>query len=914
MPAAVGWIAANVATWVSGAVYNGLTAIGVSTATASLASTYAASLAIGTIYATAYLAPGLLVPRPDQPGLESAKEPANQTRAPRRWPLGGSQRLAGTRLLFASIRDYGFDVLYHCEGPAAAFGQTWLHDDPVTPHATTGVVAALSDGSYGDGKVSVHGKLGKPGQTAISELTALAGDLWTSAHKATGCVISALILRKTSDDKIQTVYRLGRPRLSRLVTFAFYDFRKDSTVPGGSGAHRRDDPSTWEASANPVVCLIHTELHRFGADWTRRFLPTLAVNRAAADWCDDLVAKAGGGTGPRYEVHATCVSSDVRATVRRWYLECMDGSLYRRPDGSIEVRAGKYEAASWILPAKHVVSLRKSSGRSSPSRINVLTGSFTSPDHGWTEQQATALRDEDDIALRGEQSDEFRLTLVASHDQWRRLAWRRWLRSRTGATFTVVTTLWGLTWPGHRWITLGAVPNGPPSLATAQEVEVLAVRKLFPLRVEFTLAPSTGSAIDTPDLAAGPGTVARPPRLATPVPALSSLTAVQIGDVRVLNAVVDPDYELGLGGNRFALRWRLKDVELGPEEGWTPGASVLAPDGATSLTLQTSALTVSGIYEVAVMAFAGGTASNWSAPYEVDGVAAMASLTFPGGPFRVGVAAANQVDGLEGWVYSRAGVGTARSADGTVMAFAADVPRITDQGLLIEPAAANLLLRSQEFDNASWAKTGAGAGLAPVVTANAATAPDGTTTADRVVFDLGGSNTLSDFSTLDQAVTVAAATVYRGSIWLRASSAVTVLCRHVGDAGYALFNVTTAWQRFAVGETSAGTAVGFTVGLRGGLGASGAATVEVWGAQLELGSTATSYIPTTAATVTRPADTATLVLPSGSSSDPIEVGHSGGTVSTTRGALADPLLLDIGGASGGGWVGNYIETVTVKPV
>lgn len=41
--------------------------------------------------------------------------------------------------------------------------------------------------------------------------------------------------------------------------------------------------------------------------------------------------------------------------------------------------------------------------------------------------------------------------------------------------------------------------------------------------------------------------------------------------------------------------------------------------------------------------------------------------------------------------------------------------------------------RSQSFDNATWAKIGSGA-AAPIVTANAAVAPDGTTTAEEVVF------------------------------------------------------------------------------------------------------------------------------------------------------------------------------------
>jgi hypothetical protein len=51
------------------------------------------------------------------------------------------------------------------------------------------------------------------------------------------------------------------------------------------------------------------------------------------------------------------------------------------------------------------------------------------------------------------------------------------------------------------------------------------------------------------------------------------------------------------------------------------------------------------------------------------------------------------------------------------------------QGIKPEMARTNLILRSQEIDNASWTKT------ATTVTANAATAPDGTTTADKLLSD-----------------------------------------------------------------------------------------------------------------------------------------------------------------------------------
>ena len=919
MPAAVAYIAGNVATWVSGAVYSGLQAVGVSAAAAATASSYAATLAAGAVYATAYLAPALLAPRPSPPSLESGKEPINQARPPRRYGAGGSQRLGGPRLLFASIRDYGLDVVAHCEGPVVSYPQTWLHDDEVTPDGTTGVVAALSDGSYGKSKVSVHGRLGQAGQTAISELTAIAGTLWTSSAKATGVAISAAIFGKTKDDELLKIYRLGRPKLSRRVVFAFYDWRKDSTA-GGSGAHRRDNPATWEASRNPVVCFVHNEVFRFGQSWDRRFAPVLAELTVEADYCDALVATAAGGTEPRYQIDGSYTADQDRANVRRWYLETMDGSLWRRPDGAIVVRAGRYIPPDFTLPARHVIQINWTRGVQKARRVNQLTGSYLSPAHAWTEQQADAWRDDAAIADYGLVSDGFDRPWVGSHDQWRRLAKRAYLRRQVAATGSIIVNLWGLNWSGQRWITLDPVPGAPPSLAGGVELEVLGVRKIWPLRVVFDVALSTGAAIDAfnavTEGGTAPGAVAPPALLTTPVPDILSASSVSSGDMAVLSVAVDPAYSLGLAGLRFGLRWRELDGGNGPEDNWSSPTSTLAPDDATSLSLISPLLPAGLTYEVSINATSGGIPSDWSGPTEVGTsveVQAIASLLFPSGPFRVGVAAANQIGGLADWTYGRTGTGYAANADGSQVSFAADVPRISNRGLLIEAAATNLLLRSQEIDNASWSKFAAGTGVAPVVTANAATAPDGTTTADQVVFDLGASNTLSDQSMLNQGVTVANATAYAGSVWLKASSAVTILCRHVGSGSYSLLNVTTAWQRFVVPETSVTTTPALSLGLRG-LGAATTATVNVWGVQLELGATATSYVPTVAATVTRPADAATLALPSGDNADPIEVISTGGTVSTTRGTLANPLILDLGGASGGAWVGQYITSVTVSPV
>jgi hypothetical protein len=67
--------------------------------------------------------------------------------------------------------------------------------------------------------------------------------------------------------------------------------------------------------------------------------------------------------------------------------------------------------------------------------------------------------------------------------------------------------------------------------------------------------------------------------------------------------------------------------------------------------------------------------------------------------------------------------------------------------------------------------------------------------------------------------------------------------------------LTSSWVRYTSTET--GVAAGNTsimIGNRGGFTANQSVSVDLWGAQLETGSVATSYIPTTAGTGSRSAD------------------------------------------------------------
>jgi hypothetical protein len=152
----------------------------------------------------------------------------------------------------------------------------------------------------------------------------------------------------------------------------------------------------------------------------------------------------------------------------------------------------------------------------------------------------------------------------------------------------------------------------------------------------------------------------------------------------------------------------------------------------------------------------------------------------------------------------------------------------------------NLLTHTEQFDNAAWVKQAGGAGSAPVVTPNAALAPDGTMTAERVVFTLPFGAAVGDFSQLIQNFTFGDAN-YAGSFYIKSNTGADQdIVLVIRNAQVATVTATTEWQR--VSASALASAVTSNFGLRA-RGTFTADTVDllVWGAQLEVGSTATAY-------------------------------------------------------------------------
>ena len=192
----------------------------------------------------------------------------------------------------------------------------------------------------------------------------------------------------------------------------------------------------------------------------------------------------------------------------------------------------------------------------------------------------------------------------------------------------------------------------------------------------------------------------------------------------------------------------------------------------------------------------------------------------------------------------RATTATRVNSDGLIESVDANVPRLdytngSCPSILLEPQRTNILPYSNDFSQNNWVKVNNA-----IVSATKVISPDGTLNASQIIFDGTSQGRIENAITgLTQGVD------YTVSVYARVSSGTQVVS--FGSVNAFTYTLTTEWQRLTSTEAENDT-VGYPR-----LICNDAATIEIYGFQLEVGSYPTSYIPTVGSTVTRNADVAT---------------------------------------------------------
>jgi hypothetical protein len=240
-------------------------------------------------------------------------------------------------------------------------------------------------------------------------------------------------------------------------------------------------------------------------------------------------------------------------------------------------------------------------------------------------------------------------------------------------------------------------------------------------------------------------------------------------------------------------------------------------------------------------------------------------------------------DGSGDFTVSRNGTGTYLVQDGFIKTALPNEPRFeynsdgTFKAVLVEPAATNMLLRTQDFANSYWLKNNSS------VQSTVQISPDGVSNVVKFVTNQGISSNSGEVRNAIFSAVIGQ--FYTWSIYIKkAEDRYITMTAWSNDDPRTIFDLDTltfteigpshsssivnagnGWFRIIITRQLISNTVIF-LRLRSSTlaqqnTANGINGVFIWGAQVEVGTVATSYIPTLNSQVTRPADVMTVIVP-----------------------------------------------------
>ncbi|MCO6386245.1 phage tail protein [Aliihoeflea sp. 40Bstr573] len=319
-------------------------------------------------------------------------------------------------------------------------------------------VARYQVSGFGE-KLTIRFYDGRPGQAADGRLVSVSSSSGTPWKATSTCAGMAYVIVEREYD--EALFEQGVPDIGFILRgLRLYDPRKDSTVAGGSGAHRLDNAATWEFSQNPAIQRLNYQLGLRGLISSRTLIGEgkslgqldLGTYFAAMNVCD--TPRNGK---PTYQAALYVVSDDDHTEVLKEFDDAMAGyGLNRRGLSGVLVGAPQIPVAAITaddIPTDRAqqVQLRKSSF----DLYNHLSGQFISKEDQWNPASLKPVYVNADIAADGrtrQTSNDF--LQVSDPDIAQYLLSIRYRQNRKGGSATVpVSRRLGLRVQEGEWVT-----------------------------------------------------------------------------------------------------------------------------------------------------------------------------------------------------------------------------------------------------------------------------------------------------------------------------------------------------------------------------------------------------------------------------------------------------------------------------
>ncbi|MDP3853146.1 phage tail protein [Phenylobacterium sp.] len=285
-------------------------------------------------------------------------------------------------------------------------------------------------------QLEVYWKDGSWAQAASSYLVTNSSGRWTSTERAAGVAYIVFAYKADAPNATSPVWSTGRPSFKALVKGKrCYDPRLDTTVDGGSGAHRWDDPDTWAWTDNAAICAYNYRRGVYAGDQVEE-PEQLLIGRgltaeeaqpvrifAAANLCDEAVTLLAGGTEPRYRANGVIRADEPFIVVEEYFAAAMAGVIVQR-DGGVEIEPGAAKSVVTTITDADLVVGEAVQGEdflSDTQRVNLVTPRYIAPDQLWQDHAAPVRRSVSDIvADGGQRAKTLTLSMVTSQTQAQR--------------------------------------------------------------------------------------------------------------------------------------------------------------------------------------------------------------------------------------------------------------------------------------------------------------------------------------------------------------------------------------------------------------------------------------------------------------------------------------------------------------